>query len=110
MVPGLPRNFQQLLMTDEREDFTRFIKQSTEENLKPEKNKTTPPCLRVSLQGTNGIRVGVDLWHVPMPDMFGKEGPHHLIALREDSGTGCLGNLSLFSLKPLSTLRLQSAK
>ena len=80
--------FEQLLMTDERKRFTSFIEQSTQEASKPEQNKTTPHCLRVSLQGTNGIRVGVDLWHVPMPDLFGKEGPHHLVALREDPGAG----------------------
>jgi len=79
------RHFQQLLLPDEVERFTGFMKQSTHDMLVPEDSRTsTPPCLRVSLRGASDIRVGVDLWHVPMPHLFGKDGAHHLLALRED--------------------------
>ncbi|OLP95762.1 hypothetical protein AK812_SmicGene22075 [Symbiodinium microadriaticum] len=65
------RHFQQLLMPDEEESFTGFMKQSTDDMLAPEDRRTsTPPCLRVSLRGASDIRVGVDLWHVPMPHLF----------------------------------------
>ncbi|CAE7207853.1 unnamed protein product [Symbiodinium sp. CCMP2592] len=65
------RHFQQLLMPDEVERFTGFMQQSTHDMLVPEDSRTsTPPCLRVSLRGASDIRVGVDLWHVPMPHLF----------------------------------------
>ena len=46
---------------------------------------TAPPCLRVSLCGASNTRVAADVFHVPVPHLFGAESPYHLLALSEDS-------------------------
>ncbi|CAL1168936.1 unnamed protein product, partial [Cladocopium goreaui] len=75
------KNFEELLVEDERERFRSFM-------LAPEpSNSSAPPCLRVSLKRSNSYRVGVDLFHVP--HQLGEE-TYHLVALREDCDTRSL--------------------
>ena len=40
--------------------------------------------LRISLNAAANIRVGADLYHVPVPGLFGASEPYHLIAFKED--------------------------
>eukprot|EP00913_Durusdinium_trenchii_P002204 g2036.t1 len=77
------KSFEKLLQPAEVTRFRDFMKQSQRDALQPDEQRTrTPPCLRISLRGASDIRVGVDLWHVPM---CGKDGALHLLALREDA-------------------------
>ncbi|CAK9028086.1 unnamed protein product [Durusdinium trenchii] len=77
------KDFEKFLDPEEVARFRDFLQQSNRDALQPEERRpNTPPCLRISLRGASDIRVGVDLWHVPMR---GKDGSMHLIALREDS-------------------------
>ena len=63
------KHFERLLVPEEICRFQEFLKQSMAEERKPEEERTkTPPCLRISLRGASDIRVGVDLWHVLMPE------------------------------------------
>ena len=59
------RQFERLLVPEERARFRDFLKQSMAEVPTQGERTKTPPCLRVSLRGASDIRVGVDLWHVP---------------------------------------------
>ena len=68
------QDFEKLLVEEERERFRTFMKEPLA--------ISTPSCLRVSLK-RGRIRVGVDLFHVKVPHLFGK-AIHHLVALRED--------------------------
>jgi len=69
------QDFEKLLVEEERERFRTFMKEPLA--------ISTPSCLRVSLK-RGRIRVGVDLFHVKVPHLFGK-AIHHLVALREDA-------------------------
>ena len=69
------QDFEKLLVEEERERFRTFMKEPLA--------ISTPCCLRVSLK-RGRIRVGVDLFHVKVPHLFGK-AIHHLVALREDA-------------------------
>mmetsp|Transcript_19978 Transcript_19978/g.46879 ORF Transcript_19978/g.46879 Transcript_19978/m.46879 type:complete len:548 (-) Transcript_19978:82-1725(-) len=44
----------------------------------------TAPCLRVSFCTAQQQRVGVDLYHVQVPHLYGCEGAYHLLALKMD--------------------------
>ncbi|CAK9037687.1 Uncharacterized protein SCF082_LOCUS22278 [Durusdinium trenchii] len=78
------KDFQKFLDPEEATRFLDFLQQSERDAHQPEEQRTrTPPCLRISLRGASDIRVGVDLWHVPMRSTG--SGTSHLIALREDS-------------------------
>eukprot|EP00435_Cladocopium_sp_Y103_P043875 s1836_g12.t1 len=81
------QSFEELLVEEERPRFLRFMSEKLESAMtgSTDDNKlmSAPPCLRVSLKGT-GHRIGVDLFHVKMPPLFGEE-TYHLVALREDS-------------------------
>ena len=46
---------------------------------------TPPTCLRVSLCGASNTRVPADIFHVPVPHLFGADHPYHLLAISEDS-------------------------
>ncbi|CAJ1408824.1 unnamed protein product [Effrenium voratum] len=80
------KNFEELLMEDERERFRSFMSEG--KGATASSGITAPPCLRVSLKraiclrSNSCPRVGVDLFHVPL--MLGEE-TYHLIVLREDS-------------------------
>lgn len=70
------QKFEQLLAAEEQDPFHSFMSEPSHPDT------AAPPCLRVSL--TRGkVRVGVDLFHVKVPHLFGKA--HHLVAFREDS-------------------------
>mmetsp|Transcript_14004 Transcript_14004/g.31886 ORF Transcript_14004/g.31886 Transcript_14004/m.31886 type:complete len:581 (-) Transcript_14004:71-1813(-) len=45
----------------------------------------TPSGLRVALATKQGKTVSVDIFHAPMPDLFGSPEPYHLLAMVEDS-------------------------
>ncbi|CAL1129572.1 unnamed protein product [Cladocopium goreaui] len=80
------QSFEELLVEEERPRFLRFMFENLESTMTgADDNKlmSAPPCLRVSLKGA-GHRIGVDLFHVKMPPLFGQE-TYHLVALREDS-------------------------
>ncbi|CAK9102341.1 unnamed protein product [Durusdinium trenchii] len=76
-------SFQDLLADDERSRFDAFIRASTQ-TFGERTDSATPLCLRVSLRGSEGIRVAADLYHVPVPGLFGDDEPSHLIAFKED--------------------------
>lgn len=59
-------SFQDLLADDERSRFDAFIRASTQ-TFGERTDSATPLCLRVSLRGSEGIRVAADLYHVPVP-------------------------------------------
>eukprot|EP00913_Durusdinium_trenchii_P034592 g32362.t1 len=77
--------FQDLLADEEeRRRFTEFIHSSTRTFSEAKALQSPPVCLRVSLLGSEGIRVAADLYHVPVPGLFGVEEASHLIAFKED--------------------------
>ena len=78
------RSFERLLIDEECTRFTRFIQSSTEAFLTP-KPAVPPVCLRTSLRGSAGIRVAADVFHVPIPGLFGAAEPYHLLAFKEDT-------------------------
>jgi len=79
--------FEMLLPPDERQRFADFINASTKAALEPADGaRMTPPtCLRVSLCGASNTRVPADIFHVPVPHLFGADHPYHLLAISEDS-------------------------
>mmetsp|Transcript_18425 Transcript_18425/g.37956 ORF Transcript_18425/g.37956 Transcript_18425/m.37956 type:complete len:597 (-) Transcript_18425:229-2019(-) len=79
--------FKMLLPPDERQRFADFINASTKAALEPADGaRMTPPtCLRVSLCGASNTRVPADIFHVPVPHLFGADHPYHLLAISEDS-------------------------
>ncbi|CAE7246350.1 unnamed protein product [Symbiodinium necroappetens] len=79
--------FEMLLPPDERQRFADFITASTKAALDPADGpRMTPPtCLRVSLCGASNTRVPADIFHVPVPHLFGADHPYHLLAISEDS-------------------------
>mmetsp|Transcript_51650 Transcript_51650/g.84655 ORF Transcript_51650/g.84655 Transcript_51650/m.84655 type:complete len:567 (-) Transcript_51650:123-1823(-) len=82
------QSFEELLFEEERSRFLRFMSENPGSGLPIGKATdadtplSAPPCLRVSLKGARH-RIGVDLFHVKMPHLFGEE-TYHLVALRED--------------------------
>ena len=46
--------------------------------------EAAPRGSRLCLRGAAGIRVGTDIFHVPIPGLYGAVEPHHLIAFKED--------------------------
>lgn len=70
------------LVEEERQRFTDFIHSTTvaEASL----NVGAPVCLRLSFRGAAGIRVATDIYHVPVPGLYGARKPFHLIAFKED--------------------------
>ncbi|CAK9099796.1 Reverse transcriptase domain-containing protein [Durusdinium trenchii] len=80
------RCFGQLLADEERARFDEFVDSSTNAFGLPESKHSAPPfCSRVSFRGSAGIRVAADVYHVPVPGLFGASEPHHLIAFKEDT-------------------------
>jgi len=79
--------FEMLLPPDERQRFADFIDVSTKAALEPAAGvRATPPtCLRISLCGASNTRVPADIFHVPVPHLFGAENPYHLLAISVDS-------------------------
>ena len=75
------------LPPDERCRFSNFIEASTKAATKPADGTQTnaPTCLRVSLCGASNTRVRADIFHVPVPHLFGADHPYHLLAISEDS-------------------------
>ena len=67
------------LLADEQGRFREFITASTVTQAHP----THPVGLRVSLRDSAGIRVGADIYHVPVPGH--SHEPYHLLAFKEDS-------------------------
>ena len=79
------RSFCHLLADGDRDRFNGFIKSSLQASGMPDSKHVAPPfCSRVSLCGSAGVRVSVDIFHVPVPGLFGAKEAHHLIALKED--------------------------
>ncbi|CAK9100703.1 Putative GTP cyclohydrolase URC1 [Durusdinium trenchii] len=130
------------LLDGEQHRFKAFIDSSmaSPEPKDSLKRTDTPPAngLRVSLRGSEGVRVAADLYHVPVPGLFGAKEPFHLIAFKEDldsrthpeaaegavpdalqlSGGGCAANASrdpigqqtdTASIRSASTSRSSSA-
>ena len=76
--------FQQLLSQDNEEKlrFQSFISREREGDKQTE---ATPSCLRVSLQTAQQQRVGVDLFHVQVPRLYGCTDAYHLLAMKMDA-------------------------
>ncbi|CAK9079226.1 unnamed protein product [Durusdinium trenchii] len=77
------RSFERLIVAEERTRFKTFIESSTVSG-ESTKCSAPPVCLRISLNAAANIRVGADLYHVPVPGLFGASEPYHLIAFKED--------------------------
>lgn len=73
-------SFADLLDNKDWQKFLDFATASAGESL--------PPCMRVTLKSKHA-EVGVDLFHVALPK-YGIAGNHHLLAIKEDSGSRCL--------------------
>ncbi|CAE7458496.1 unnamed protein product [Symbiodinium natans] len=67
--------------------FDDFLTRSTPKTAseESEQQQSTPPCLRVALKSPSGRTVPVDVFHVCLPNLFGTDSVHHLLALTEDS-------------------------
>ena len=78
------KDFQDLLMPEEDEQrrFKDFMASSTghEQGLLD----LAPACMRVSLVDSHQARIGVDVYHVALPHLYGSEEPYHLLAIKED--------------------------
>jgi len=77
------KNFQEFLAHDEDEmsrfsDFISNCDGSTDES-------RAPPCLRVSMQPKSCGRLGVDLFHVAVPQLYDCDGVCHLLAMKLDA-------------------------
>mmetsp|Transcript_7587 Transcript_7587/g.17437 ORF Transcript_7587/g.17437 Transcript_7587/m.17437 type:complete len:584 (-) Transcript_7587:41-1792(-) len=81
-VAGKP--FQEMLVKDAEElrRFTDFIATSTP--TAADESDKIPFCLRVSLEDSSNSRVGVDIFHVALPNLYGSKETYHLLALRQD--------------------------
>ena len=79
------RSFKHLLADEDKCRFNTFIESSTEASSLPSPKHFVPPCCsRVCFRGSAGLRVSADIYHVPVPGLFGVKEAHHLIALKED--------------------------
>ena len=78
--------FVELLVESEEEHsrFHDFIATSAKTCAAPDMQSGMPPCLRVSLQSKSSTRVGVDLFHVSLSNLYGSGDSYHLLALRQD--------------------------
>ena len=76
------RSFENLLADGERPRFREFIEAST--NAFGAELSAPPFCSRVSFRGSAGIGVAADVYHVPVPGLFGANEPYHLVAFKED--------------------------
>ena len=76
--------FKDLLVQDgdEQQRFRDFIAKQPYTDIQVE---STPQCLRVSLQSSFTARIGVDLYHVSLPHLYGCNEAYHLFAARERS-------------------------
>lgn len=74
------KSFQSLLLKeeDEQKRFNEFISRPSGSS------EDMPACLRVSLCSASATRVGVDVYHVALPCLYGSEEVYHLLALKED--------------------------
>ncbi|CAE7941348.1 unnamed protein product [Symbiodinium sp. KB8] len=77
------KDFQEFLTHDEDEKsrFSDFISKcdgSTDES-------RAPPCLRVSMQPKSCGRLGIDLFHVAVPQLYDCDGVCHLLAMKLDA-------------------------
>mmetsp|Transcript_37808 Transcript_37808/g.88784 ORF Transcript_37808/g.88784 Transcript_37808/m.88784 type:complete len:481 (+) Transcript_37808:65-1507(+) len=76
------------LLVDCEEEYARFrdfIATSCKLCASPDMQGSMPPCLRASLQSEHSTRVGVDLFHVSLSNLFGSGEDYHLLALRQDT-------------------------
>ena len=84
--------FTDLLDQDGKTEFETFVRKSCSASQSPRKKEekdnscSIPPCLRVSLPSAYS-RVGVDIFHVPVPRFVDAAGPLHLLAFTEDPDT-----------------------
>ena len=76
------RSFSNLLATGDRDRFNSFINSSLKASMPDSKHISPPFCSRVTFSGSTGLRVSADIYHVPVPGLFG--ATHHLIAIKED--------------------------
>ena len=69
------------LLAEDKNRFNTFIK-SSEASCTPDSllHLAPPFCSRVCFRGA-GLRVSADIYHVPVPGLFGVKEAHHLIAL-----------------------------
>ncbi|CAK9018638.1 unnamed protein product [Durusdinium trenchii] len=80
------RSFQQLLVEDERTHFGHFMENSTRAlHTTTSQLDALPLGCRLRFRGSAGIGVAADIFHVPVPGLFGSSDPYHLIAFKEDS-------------------------
>lgn len=77
------RSFERLIVAEDRKRFSDFMKSSINAASKSA-NAGTPSCLRILLNGSADIKVGADIFHVPVPGLFGAKEPYHLLAFKED--------------------------
>lgn len=111
--------FPALLMDCEEEHarFRDFIATSCKLCACPDMQGSMPPCLRASLQGEQSTRVGVDLFHVSLSNLFGSGEDYHLLALRQDTepretppaGVGAIPGTLLQRLAPRSRIASRAA-
>ena len=91
---SLKGRFFEDLLADEQDRFQEFIAASMEAE-----PQTTPSGLRVSLRDSAGIRVGTDIYHVPVPGH--SHDAYHLLAFKEDPES----RLQLADEAPAAALR-----
>ena len=78
-------SFEQLIVAEERHRFAEFIETSTlSSGSKESRRESVPFGLRVTFQSGRSGRVAADIYHVPVPGLFGAADPYHLIAFKED--------------------------
>ncbi|CAE7022044.1 unnamed protein product [Symbiodinium natans] len=79
--------FQDLLAPDieEKERFLKFMSRQDVDLQSATRMGGTPPCLRVSLASSRQQRVGVDIFHVLVPDLYGCANAFHLLAVKVDA-------------------------
>lgn len=80
------RDFCQLMVDDSRRRFADFVAtQLTVATVADGAPAGLPQGLRVSFRDVaGGFGVAADLYHVPVPKLFGSDEPYHLIAFKED--------------------------
>eukprot|EP00438_Fugacium_kawagutii_P017045 Skav204914 [mRNA] locus=scaffold1506:38662:40158:- [translate_table: standard] len=79
------KSFDSLLIDEEQQRFKAFVEPSTTTSSSEPANFWPPVCLRMSFRGSAGIRVAADIYHVPVPGLYGSKEPFHLLAFKEDS-------------------------
>ena len=76
------KSFKELLADEDQNRFRDFVETSMASQSAKLKD-SAPLCSRVGFRGSEGIQVAADLYHVPVPELFGAEA-YHLIAFKED--------------------------